>query len=97
MLALVPVWAEGGTVLASGLTLEALGQAQVWGWAEHPARQRLGIGAETLPPSLDAGCSAQMTATPFLFSLSDLYGTIARSSAAYEARIEINIDRTTRR
>ncbi len=37
---LVPVQAELGRAQALGQVLEAPGQARVWGWAEHPARQR---------------------------------------------------------
>ena len=41
MLALVPVRAELATAPALGQAREAAGQARVWGWAEHPVRQRL--------------------------------------------------------
>jgi hypothetical protein len=41
--ALVLVQAEPATapVLGQGQAWEAVGQARVWGWAEHPVRQRL--------------------------------------------------------
>jgi hypothetical protein len=41
MLALVPVQAEPATAPVLGQAWEAVGQARVWGWAEHPVRQRL--------------------------------------------------------
>ena len=56
----VPVRAELVTALALGQARAAPGLARAWDWT----------------PSLDAGSIAQMTGTPFLFSLSDLYCTI---------------------
>src|SRR6202035_5585761 len=76
---LVPVRARAELVTALALdqAREAGDLARAWGWAGRPARQRLGnTGVQTLTPSVDAGSIAQMTGTPFLFSLSDLYCTI---------------------
>jgi hypothetical protein len=39
MLVLVPARAEPATALEWGQLGEAPGQARVWDWAEHPARQ----------------------------------------------------------
>jgi hypothetical protein len=77
MLVPVPVRAELAPAPALDRAGEVADQAREWEWAKRPVRRRLGnTGVQTLTPSVDAGSIAQMTGTPFLFSLSDLYCTI---------------------
>ena len=90
MLVPIPVRAELAPAPALDRAGEVADQAREWDWAKRPVRRRLGNTAvQTFTPSVDAGSVAQMTGTPFLFSLSNLYCTIFYVFKTYVVPLDI--------